>query len=294
MVRAAVRPRMLVLLVVLLTAAAVCARLGAWQLERSQARSEQAAQAELAASERRAPADLADVLAPQTSFTGDLVGREVRASGVYEADGQLVVPDRALDGRDGFLVLTPLRVTADDGGAPAVLPVVRGWVASPDDAGTVPAGPVDVTGYLQASEAAGRLDTAAGTTESISSAQLVNVWGGPIYTGYLVLSSAQPAQDAGPVPLPPPGPRGDTGWDLRNLGYAVQWWIFGLFAVALWLRLVRDEALGEPVPEVSGETVPDGLPDRIGDLPDGRDLGTGGRPAVDPAAARPEPGRLGP
>ena len=36
MLRAAVRPRMLVLLVLLLAAAALCARLGAWQLDRAQ------------------------------------------------------------------------------------------------------------------------------------------------------------------------------------------------------------------------------------------------------------------
>ncbi|WNB86055.1 SURF1 family cytochrome oxidase biogenesis protein [Cellulomonas sp. ATA003] len=137
-----------------------------------------------------------------------------------------------------------------------MLAVVRGWVESPDDVGDVPSGPVELTGYLQAAEAAGALDAAGGRAEAISAAQLVNVWGGPIYSGYLVLATSQPSQDAALEPLGPPQPRGGSGWDLRNLGYALQWWIFGLFAVALWLRLVRDEARGELPP---GEELPDGI-----------------------------------
>ena len=253
MARAAVRPRMLVLLVVLLGAAALCARLGAWQLDRAQVPAERADRA--AAAEAAVTVPLEEVLAPQTSFGGDLLGREVSVTGTYEAGGQLVVPDRALDGRTGAIVLTPLRV--DGGAVPgAVLPVARGWVASPGDAGPPPAGEVSLTGYLQASEAAGTLDPGAGTAESISTAQLVNLWGGPIYSGYLVLATSSPDQPDGPAALPPPQPRGGDGWDLRNLGYALQWWIFGLFAVLLWGRLVRDEALGEPVPGAGDAPAP--------------------------------------
>src|SRR5690606_31769992 len=118
--------------------------------------------------------------------------------------GQLLVEGRALDGRVGYLVLTPLRVT-DDGtqgaswaelsGAP-VLPVVRGWVATPEQGAALepPAGVVRVTGYLQASEAAGQGGSAPGLTDSVSTGALVNEWGGPIYSGYLVLRSSDPEQ----------------------------------------------------------------------------------------------------
>ncbi|WP_448631831.1 hypothetical protein [Cellulomonas soli] len=42
-------------------------------------------------------------------------------------------------------------------------------------------------------------------------------------------------------------PAGDAGGlNIQNLAYAAQWWIFGAFAVGLWLRLVRDEAAGGP------------------------------------------------
>jgi cytochrome oxidase assembly protein ShyY1 len=238
LLRAAVRPRMLALLVVMLAAAAACAWLGSWQLDRAQVHGAAAAErrtAELAA----APAvPLQDALEPQTTFSGDLVGRKVSVSGTYDAAGQLLVTGRAHDGTTGLLVLTPLRTPQG-----AVLPVVRGWVASAPDADEPPSGPVEVTGYLQSSEQAGT-GIADGRTDAISSAELLNVWGGPIYTGYLVVSSSDPAQAASVQLLDPPTMPG-TGLNIQNLAYAAQWWIFGGFAVLLWLRLVRDEARGD-------------------------------------------------
>ena len=77
-----------------------------------------------------------------------------------------------------------------------------------------------------------------GQVGAVSPAELVNLWGGPVYTGYLVL--AQPSGPGVEVLRPPSLPGG--GLDLQNLAYALQWWIFGGFAVALWARFVRDEA----------------------------------------------------
>ena len=249
MLRAAVRPRMLVMLVLLAAAATVCGLLGAWQLDRAEVRGHRA-QAEYEAQQQAAaPVPLGEELAPQTSFRGELVARKVVVTGAYEPQGQLLVPERVHDGERGFLVLTPLRVS-DAGGvqgeqaAGAVLPVVRGWVAAPDDVDEPPAGPVEVTGYLQVSEQAG--DGAAdGQVEAISSAELVGLWGGPIYSGYLVLTSSEPGQDSAIAVLDPPRKAG-SGLNVRNLAYAAQWWIFGGFAAALWLRMVRDEARGRP------------------------------------------------
>lgn len=240
------RPRLLVALLLLLAAAGVCGRLGVWQLDRAHSRSQAALEQRRAAEASTAPASLDDVLAPQTRFDGDLVGRRVAVRGVYSAAGQFLVSGRSVGGRNGYLVLTPLRVSAGAGGTqplPAVLPVVRGWLASPDGARLVPPpGEVTLTGYLQASEAAGTTDLAAGTTDAISSGELANIWGGPIYAGYLVAATSQPAQADGLTWLPPPAPPGGAGLNLQNIAYAVQWWIFGGFALALWSRLVRDEA----------------------------------------------------
>lgn len=262
----ALQPRMIGILLLFLLAAAVCGRLGVWQLDRAYQRAELAAQQEAAEQAAHRPEALGDLLAPQTSFPGELVGTEAWVTGTYEPEGQMLVAGRSLDGRTGYLVLTPLRVSDDGtGGAswadlsgPPVLPVVRGWTDSPtpsDVALEVPDGEVRVTGWLQASESVQDggeplPDDPDGPplTDSVATGALVNVWGGPIYSGYAVLTSSDPAQpsaaDGGPAPLPRPVLEGSDGVNLQNLFYALQWWVFGLFAVLLWVRLVRDEAGG--------------------------------------------------
>jgi len=32
-----------------------------------------------------------------------------------------------------------------------------------------------------------------------------------------------------------------TGLTWRNAAYALQWWVFGLFAAYMWWRMVRDD-----------------------------------------------------
>jgi cytochrome oxidase assembly protein ShyY1 len=230
--RTALTPRMMVLLLLFLAIAAVCARLGVWQLDRAL---ERGAQNEAARSAERAaaPAEtLDDVLRPQETFTGDLVGRKVVASGAFEVE-TLLVPGRAHDGVTGYLVLDALRVEEAD----ALLPVVRGWVAEPE-APAPAAGPVRVEGFLQSGDAAEPGTFPAGQVGAVSPAQLVNLWGGPMYAGYLVVSQETDPQVA--VLRPPVVPGG--GLNLQNLAYALQWWIFGGFVVLLWTRFVRDEA----------------------------------------------------
>ncbi|PFG42280.1 cytochrome oxidase assembly protein ShyY1 [Isoptericola jiangsuensis] len=256
---------MLAILLLLLAAALVCGRLGVWQIDRAYERANLAAQQEAAEAAATGPAALGELVAPQASFPGELVGRQTWVEGEWEPDGQTLVAGRTLDGVEGYLVLTPLRVT-DDGtggaswaglsGAP-VLPVVRGWVESPTpDAAAldVPDGEVRVEGWLQASESTLRTGDAPANpggpplTQDIASSHLANVWDGPIYTGYVVLTGSDPAQPAaaegGPAPLPRPVLEGGSDVNLQNFFYALQWWVFGLFAFSLWIRLVRDEMAG--------------------------------------------------
>ncbi|MCM0639815.1 SURF1 family protein [Cellulomonas wangsupingiae] len=244
--RAALRPRMLGLLVVLLAAAAVCARLGVWQLERAEVRGALSADREAERILSADPEPLADLLAPGDPFVGDLVARKAVVTGTYDDDATLLVTGRSHDTRsEGNLVLTPLLVPTDEG--TAVLPVVRGWTAG-DDVPSAPDGPVEVVGWLQVGEAAGD-PVVDGRTDAISPAQLLTTWGGPVYTGYLVVQTsdpADPAAQAGLEPLDPPT-RAGSGLNIQNLAYAAQWWIFGLFVAALWWRLVRDEAAGRPL-----------------------------------------------
>lgn len=253
---------MIGLLLLFLLAAAVCARLGVWQLDRAQERGRLAETQAAAEAQSQGPEALGSLLAPQSTFPGNLVGRQTWVEGEYVPGTQMLVEGRAHDGDAGFLVLSALRVSEDGTGAASwadlsgapVLPVVRGWVpatadgSEPDVSDVVladPTGPVRLAGYLQASEALGQGSDVPGRTDSISSASLANTWGGPIYSGYLVVSSADPAQADAIVLLDRPSIEGGEGLNLQNLFYALQWWIFGGFAVLLWLRLVRDEARGE-------------------------------------------------
>jgi cytochrome oxidase assembly protein ShyY1 len=250
------QPRMIGLLLVFVLAALVCGRLGAWQLDRAYERAELAAQQQAAEAVAAGPSWLGDVLAPQESFPGELVGREVRVAGEFEDSGSLLVPGRVLEGHTGYLVLTPFRVTddgtggaswADLSGAP-VLAVVQGWVAAPADAEALalPEGEVTLTGWLQVGEStSGSAAVADGQTEQIALSALVNEWGGPIYTGYLVANGGPGSPESGGVAaLPRPTIDGGSGANLQNVFYALQWWVFGGFAVLLWIRLVRDEMAG--------------------------------------------------
>lgn len=250
------QPRMIGLLLVFVLAALVCGRLGAWQLDRAYERAELAAQQQAAEAVAAGPSWLGDVLAPQESFPGELVGREVRVAGEFEDSGSLLVPGRVLEGHTGYLVLTPFRVTddgtggaswADLSGAP-VLAVVQGWVAAPADAEalTHPEGEVTLTGWLQVGEStSGSAAVVDGQTEQIALSALVNEWGGPIYTGYLVANGGPGSPESGGIAaLPRPTIDGGSGANLQNVFYALQWWVFGGFAVLLWIRLVRDEMAG--------------------------------------------------
>ncbi|WP_229734624.1 SURF1 family protein [Cellulomonas carbonis] len=253
--RVALTPRMVGLLLLFLGVAAVCGRLGVWQLDRAVERSEQNAAVRAAELESSPGDPLDEVLAPQQTFAGELVGRKVEVSGRFEGR-TLLVPGRARGDDVGFLVLDAFRV--DEGG---VLAVVRGWVADPV-APPAPEGPVTMTGFLQAGEASEPGPQPEGRIGAISPGELVNRWGGPIYSGYLV--AADPGPGVGK--LPPPSVPG-AGLNLQNLAYAVQWWIFGGFAVLLWSRLVRDEvrALAEEAAEAEDDR--DGA--RVAEAPGG-------------------------
>lgn len=226
---------MIVLLLVFLAVAAVCGRLGVWQLDRAFERGAQNEAAREAAQTAAPAVPLADVLAPQETFGGALVGRKVGTVGTFEGE-TFLVPGRAHEGRTGYLLLDALRV--DDGGG--LLPVVRGWVAEPVPV-PPPTGRVAVEGFLQSGESVEPGAVPDGQLAAISPAQLVNLWGGPMYSGYLVVSEQIGTTGTAVEVLRPPTVPG-AGLNLQNLAYALQWWIFGGFAVLLWTRFVRDEA----------------------------------------------------
>ena len=98
-----------------------------------------------------------------------------------------------------------------------------------------------LAGMLASSESAPNKPTAlpSGQMQTIDLAELVNEWPGQLYNAILFPSSQQPPS-TGVTHIPPPDLSPD-GFAWRNLAYALQWWIFALFALYMWWRMVREE-----------------------------------------------------
>jgi cytochrome oxidase assembly protein ShyY1 len=239
--------------VFVLLAIPFCIFMGSWQLGRFEARAQadRNATEQAVVSRKEAPRPLAELL-PVNKATS---GKQVTATGRY--DKQFLVPDRELDGKNGFYVLTLLRT--DSGKA---LPVVRGWLpgaADPHRAPAPPTGEVTVTGSLQASETPGDNGVSAigglpaGQTAAISAASLVNLVPYGVYDAWVTLNRGDSGMKAVPVTAPQ-----DTGLDLQafqNLGYTFEWFAFVGFVVFMWFRLLRREV--ETARDVELGLVPD-------------------------------------
>jgi surfeit locus 1 family protein len=224
--------RRLLLPIVAVIVAAVCIRLGFWQLDRLEGR--RAANASIRAGLETPAAPLPQMLADAEGDASALAYRATSATGTYDAANQLRLYGRAQDGRPGDHVLTPL-VLAD---GTAVL-VDRGWIPLQDDPGPTlsgpaapPSGPVDVTGVLLPSEEGAAF--AGNDGEGSSIVRVTNVEeidarlpGPPLLPVTLLLQEQSPPQRSG-LPVPAPLPEPDEG---PHLSYAIQWFAFATIAI---------------------------------------------------------------
>lgn len=189
----------------------------------------------------RGPAvPLAQVADPGGRLSAAAADRYVVVRGTWQADGQLVVPDRERDGRAGAWVVTPLR-TGD-----GLVTVVRGWVPRGEGPPPPVGGAVTVRGVLRPNETDSE---ATGVVGALPRGQVPYVSAVTVlsalpydhtrlYDGYLLLGDQQPHDAAAPAPLPaPPRAAGPERW--RNLAYAVQWWLFAAAAVYFWGSVIR-------------------------------------------------------
>lgn len=226
--------RLLPLHLALVAVLAGTATAGWWQLDAW--RHEQAD--DVAQRAGRDPVPLADVLGPDEAFAGEDEGVPVEVEGRYApASQQFLVSGREQDGRDGLWVLSPLRVDGTD--PPSALLVVRGWTGDPT-LPPVPAGPVTEIGVLQPGEEGSTTVGADRVVDAVRIPALVNAVNGDLYSAFLV-STGPGTGGPGLRPVTPPAVEPSWSAGMRNLAYALQWWLFGAFAVFLWWRMCADE-----------------------------------------------------
>lgn len=208
-------------------AVVVALLLGLWQLNTWEA-ARTAEASDLSDAEPRA---LAKVMGGDDPFPGQYVGQPVSFSGRWMTDSTLYVQDRLLDGERGYWVVTPVLV------GDSAMPVVRGW--SQSKAAPEPAGEVQVDGWLQPSEGSGVPDDDPRDDEiaEMRIASITEHVDADLYSAYVVDRDAGDRLEA---VSPDSVPRVSAVTSLRNLLYAIQWWLFGVFAVYVWVRWCRD------------------------------------------------------
>jgi surfeit locus 1 family protein len=211
----------------MLAAVAAAVALGLWQLNVWEA-----ARANEARDLSNAkPLSLDQVMSGDSTFPGQYLGQPVSFSGEWLGDGTLYVADRDLEGERGYWVMTPVLV------GDSAMPVVRGWSREPQ--APVPSGPVDVEGWLQASEGTGAADDDVDddVIPEMRVASIVEHVDADLYSGYVV--DREPTEGLSAV-TPESVPEVSSSTSLRNLLYAFQWWVFGVFAIYIWTRWCRD------------------------------------------------------
>ncbi|CAN5426725.1 SURF1 family protein [soil metagenome] len=224
---------------------------------------------------------LSRVMSADDPFPGDAVGQPVELQGRWLPRSTIYVADRVLHGRRGVWAVTPVEVCGTAGGcsgAPAVL-VVRGWTPTVAAAPAPPTGRVAVTGWLQPGEGSGTTDPdpTDDVIPELRIADAIQHVDQDLYGGYVIAKRVSTSSTDGPTSTegaalqavtPASLPKAETFTALRNLLYAIEWWVFGGFAVFLWWRWCRDElerqrieregpdgeSDGEVSPQVSGVT----------------------------------------
>ncbi|MFG2498550.1 SURF1 family protein [Streptomyces sp. NPDC048441] len=247
MYRFLLTPRWWGINVFVLLAIPFCVFMGSWQLGRFEDRvqahdaAQEQADRQAAAAESSQPAAKARPLDDLLPVDQETSGEQVSATGHYGK--QLLVPDRKLDDKSGYYVLTLLRT-----GNGKDLPVVRGWLPGHANAAKAPAAPsgeITVTGALQSSESPGSNGVSAagglpdGQLGAISAASLVNMVRGDVYDAWVTLEKGDSGMKAVPATAPD-----NSGLDLKafqNLGYTGEWFVFAGFVVFMWFRLFRRE-----------------------------------------------------
>lgn len=185
---------------------------------------------------------LTEVFTPGVELFGTTADQMVSMTGSFRGEDTVLVENRLYDGEKGYWVVTAFAVD----GAPedAVMPVVRGWVAEPDDAVPAPSGEAAVVGRLLPPEAPIAQPTEDGILPSLASAELINVWDVPGYSAFVsadeIKVDGAPAETGEMRTVNIDAQPQETSVNWMNIFYAIEWVVFAGFSVFLWWRLVAD------------------------------------------------------
>jgi cytochrome oxidase assembly protein ShyY1 len=217
--------------------AAVCTRLGFWQIHRLEHRLDQ--NKIITAHLKAPPVDLTQALKPGDGVDDESEFTRVRATGTYDVEHQVTVKFSTRDGAPGVDVVTPFVLSSGQ----AVL-VDRGWQESENTVArpnvpAPPAGEVTITGWLRQNNGAGgeAVRPIKGQIRAISSIGFAKSVPYDLLGGYLNLRSEDPPPAAKLAAEPEPE-RGQG----PHFFYALQWWFFALLAVVGYFWFARSEA----------------------------------------------------
>jgi surfeit locus 1 family protein len=230
--RAWLSPGLIGLHVLGVVALTVCVLMGLWQAGVYDNR-----QKDEQADKREVPrVALTQLWTPDEPFSGVLNHRPVTIEGSFAPTAdQIWVTGKEQRGRTGAWLLAPLQVAGGD-----TMLVVRGWSARTGSFPEVPAGTVEIKAVLEPGEAsAAAFDKTERSIGSVRIPSLINELSYDLYSGFAI---SEDAQASGGLDLVPPPQPSDVPWTtgLKNLAYALQWWVFGLFAAFMWWRMCTE------------------------------------------------------
>ncbi len=226
--RVARRPKWIAALVLALVVAGVFAFLGQWQLERS------IAEATVIERDTENTVPLASIATPQSVITTDASGRMVSVMCSFVEGDDVVITNRPTGSGTGSWLVRHCRTPEG-----ASLAVAVGWSPERITPSEIADSATPLVGRYVPTESPQQSDFRGGARSAIAVPELLNLWAnpGPVYGGYLVAAGAP----EGLLTIGTQAPVTERQLNWLNLFYAAEWAIFGVFALYLWYRLVKDE-----------------------------------------------------